>query len=47
MDKIVKPDGGLLAWTIVAASFMISALQDGFMYGFGVLVPSISQQLGL
>eukprot|EP00090_Calanus_glacialis_P038520 TRINITY_DN67193_c0_g1_i1.p1 TRINITY_DN67193_c0_g1~~TRINITY_DN67193_c0_g1_i1.p1 ORF type:complete len:438 (-),score=57.67 TRINITY_DN67193_c0_g1_i1:257-1570(-) len=47
MDKTVKPDGGLLAWIIVAASFMISALQDGFMYGFGVLVPSISQQLGV
>ena len=25
-----KPDGGCLAWTIVAASFMVSFLQDGF-----------------
>ena len=27
-----KPDGGWLAWTVVASSFMISFLQDGFGY---------------
>ena len=27
-----KPDGGVLAWTIVASSFMVSFLQDGFTY---------------
>ena len=27
-----KPDGGCLAWTIVAASFMVSFLQDGFRF---------------
>ena len=25
-----KPDGGWLAWTVVASSFMISFLQEGF-----------------
>ena len=27
-----KPDGGWVAWTVVASSFMISFLQDGFGY---------------
>ena len=27
-----KPDGGVLAWTIVTSSFMVSFLQDGFTY---------------
>ena len=27
-----KPDGGWLAWTVVASSFMISFLQDGIGY---------------
>ena len=27
-----KPDGGCLAWTIVASSFMVSFLQDGFRF---------------
>jgi len=35
-------DGGCLAWTIVAASFMVSFLQDGFRDSFGLLMPTIS-----
>ena len=32
-----KPDGGWLAWTVVASSFMISFLQEGFGYLFKYL----------
>ena len=38
-----RPDGGCLAWTIVAASFMVSFLQDGFRDSFGLILPSICQ----
>jgi len=37
-----KPDGGCLAWTIVASSFMVSFLQDGFRDSFGLLLPNIA-----
>jgi len=37
-----KPDGGCLAWTIVASSFMVSFLQDGFRDSFGLLLPAIA-----
>jgi len=40
--KLVAPDGGCLAWMIVAASFMVSFLQDGFRDSFGLLLPSVS-----
>ena len=36
-------DGGCLAWTIVAASFMVSFLQDGFRDSFGLLLPTVTQ----
>ena len=36
------PDGGCRAWTIVFASFMVSFLQDGLAYSFGVLVPLLA-----
>ena len=36
-----RPDGGCFAWTIVAASFMVSFLQDGFRDSFGLILPSI------
>ena len=39
-----RPDGGCTAWTVVAASFMISLIQEGFSYSFGLLVPRISHK---
>ena len=36
-----QPDGGCFAWTIVAASFMVSFLQDGFRDSFGLILPAI------
>lgn len=41
-SNIVKPDGGWKAWLVVAASFMISAIQDGILYSFGVFLPSLT-----
>jgi len=41
------PDGGCLAWTIVAASFMVSFLQDGFRDSFGLILPAVSEQFGV
>ena len=41
------PDGGCLAWTIVAASFMVSFLQDGFRDSFGLILPVVSKQFGV
>ena len=38
------PDGGCTAWTVVAASFMISLIQEGFSYSFGLLLPRISDK---
>ena len=35
-------DGGCLAWTIVASSFMVSFLQDGIQYSYGLLLPAIA-----
>ena len=32
------PDGGCKAWTVVFASFMMSFIQDGFSYSFGLLL---------
>eukprot|EP00088_Acartia_fossae_P050985 TRINITY_DN5723_c0_g1_i1.p1 TRINITY_DN5723_c0_g1~~TRINITY_DN5723_c0_g1_i1.p1 ORF type:complete len:537 (+),score=99.89 TRINITY_DN5723_c0_g1_i1:266-1876(+) len=43
VEKVVTPDGGCLAWTIVLASFMVSFLQDGFRDSFGLLLPSVSE----
>ena len=40
------PDGGLLAWLIVFASFMVSFLQDGFRDSFGLLLGPISRHYG-
>ena len=42
-----KPDGGCVAWTVVAASFMISLIQEGTIYSFGILVPRISDRFGV
>ena len=36
-----------MAWTIVAASFMVSFLQDGFRDSFGLLLPTVSQHFGV
>ena len=41
------PDGGCMAWIIVAASFMVSFLQDGFSNSFGIILPSISDNFGV
>ena len=41
------PDGGCLAWTIVAASFMVSFLQDGFRDSFGLILPTISSHFNI
>lgn len=38
-----KPDGGFQAWLIVAASFIISSIQDGIGYSFGVFLPDLSR----
>lgn len=32
------PDGGCQAWTVVFASFLMSFIQDGFSYSFGLLL---------
>ena len=37
-----KPDGGCLAWTIVASSFMVSFLQDGFRFAVASKVEDYS-----
>ena len=37
------PDGGLKAWSVVAASFMILNF-DGIVFSFGILLPTIAQQ---
>ena len=39
----VVPDGGLKAWSVVAASFMILNF-DGIVFSFGILLPTIAQQ---
>jgi len=36
-----KPDGGFRAWLVVFASFMISFIQDGILYSFGVFIPTL------
>ena len=36
-----------MAWTVVAASFMISLIQEGTIYSFGILVPRISDRFGV
>lgn len=38
----LKPDGGLWAWIVVVASFMISFIQDGILFSFGVFLPEMS-----
>eukprot|EP00092_Neocalanus_flemingeri_P017707 GFUD01019160.1.p1 GENE.GFUD01019160.1~~GFUD01019160.1.p1 ORF type:complete len:452 (+),score=88.21 GFUD01019160.1:104-1459(+) len=40
-SRTFRPDGGCFAWTIVAASFMVSFLQDGFRDSFGLILPAI------
>ena len=40
-------DGGCLAWTIVASSFMVSFLQDGFRDSFGLLLPSLASHFSV
>ena len=42
-----KPDGGCTAWVVVAASFMISLIQEGFIYSFGLLLPRISDRFSV
>ena len=42
-----RPDGGCLAWSIVAASSMVSFIQDGFIYSFGVMLPVLSKDFGV
>lgn len=42
-----KPDGGCLAWSIVAASSIVSFIQDGFLYSFGLLLPVLSTEFGV
>ena len=37
------PDGGLKAWSVVAASFMMLNF-DGIVFSFGLLLPTIAQQ---
>ena len=36
------PDGGCLAWTVVASSFVVYFISDGIMNTFGVLIPPLS-----
>ena len=41
----LRPDGGFLAWTIVASTFFTCAFQDGIMYGgYGVMVPPLVEK---
>ena len=37
----LRPDGGFLAWTVVASTFFTCAILDGIMFGYGVLVPPL------
>ena len=39
---MTKPDGGLRAWIVVVASFMISFIQDGILFSFGIFLPVLS-----
>ena len=38
LSSNLVPDGGCIAWTIVFASFLMSFIQDGFSYSFGLLL---------
>ena len=42
-----RPDGGRTAWLVVAASFMISLIQEGATYSFGLLLPRISERFSV
>ena len=42
-----RPDGGCTAWLVVAASFMISLIQEGATYSFGLLLPRISERFNV
>lgn len=41
-DLVPKPPDGGYGWVIVFAAFMCNFIYDGCMYGFGVILPSLS-----
>ena len=42
-----RPDGGCTACLVVSASFMISLIQEGATYSFGLLLPRISDRFSV